>query len=56
MSKNNLKKTTAILMLIPIMLTSFACGKNDAVSNGTDSTAETIEGDLQDVMTDIYSG
>lgn len=59
MSKNNLKKTVAILTLIPIMLTSFACGKNDASSNGTDSsadTAQTIEGDLQDIMADIYSG
>lgn len=56
MSKNNFKKTTAILMLIPIMMTSFACGKNDAASNGTDSSTETIEGDLQDIMANIYSG
>ena len=59
MLKNNLKKTVAILMLIPIMLTSFACGNNDAASNDTDSSADTaqiIEGDLQDIMADIYSG
>ena len=46
-------------MLIPIMLTSFACGKNDAASNGADSSSDavkTIEGDLQDIMADIYSG
>ena len=59
MLKNNFKKTIAILMLIPIMLTSFACGNNDAASNDADSsvdTVQTIEGDLQDIMADIYSG
>lgn len=55
MSKNNLKKTTAILMLVPIMLISFACGKS-ANNTAADNAVETIEGDLQDIMADIYSG
>lgn len=53
--KNNIKKTTAILMLIPIMLTSFGCGKNTN-NTASDTAVETIEGDLQDIMTSIYSG
>lgn len=49
------KRTIAILMLIPVMFSSFACGRN--AGDGADSAAsETIEGDLQDIMSQIYSG
>ena len=70
------RKGIAILMLIPVMMTSFACGNNTAgntagsdsnnIANDNtsdnesnaeaDSAAETIEGDLQDIMKDIYAG
>lgn len=56
------KKTIAILLLVSLVFTCAACGKNDAASNNTDSmgdnadTSDTIEGDLQDIMAEIYSG
>lgn len=70
LQKSSFRKSIALLMLIPIMLTSFACGNaadagNGAgsaadVGNGTDAAADSgavsVEGDLQDIIAEIYAG
>lgn len=60
MKNINLKQTIAVVMLFPIILTTSACGKTTDAGTGadsaTDAAVETIEGDLQDIMAQIYSG
>ena len=48
------KKIIAILMLIPVMLTCFACG-NSAANDGSNNETVNIEGDLQEIMSQIYA-
>lgn len=66
LQKSSFRKTIALLMLIPIMLTSFACGNAADAGNGagsaadagsgTDAAAAAVEGDLQDIIAEIYAG
>lgn len=61
MRKNNFKKSVAVLMLFSIILTCVACGNTAAdntsnnTENSTDTATDTIEGDLSDIMTQIYA-